>query len=330
MQKTRRKGWQTLALIGLALILGSGLLFQGVGTILSWLTLNEHVDGNGGRVSGGVCTTEKARGPVFGQALVVHEGDVVCGDFTLFGSTLDVKGQVQGNILAFGSNIHIAGTVSGNINLYGGSATLQKDSHMHGNINLFGGSQRIEAGAHLDGRVDNRSEHVSLWLPGLDTGFAFPFVQIVIWVVLGLALISLLPEHVMFVRTTVTSKTRRSLVLGLLSLVLAPTVLIVLIALIILIPLAIILAIGLIAAWALGTIAIGWLVGEYIMRVIAPRHNTRLAQVSVGLTALMLVGSLPYVGWVVSVGAGVLGLGAVFLSRFGTRLYSQPRHPLKF
>jgi len=330
MQKTSRKRWQTLVLIGLALILGAGLLSQGVGTVLSWLTPVNQATGGGSNVPGmGVCTAQQS-GPVFGQDLIVNEGDVVCGDFTLFGSTLDVKGQVRGNILAFGSNIHIAGTVSGNVNLYGGSATLQRDAHMRGNINLFGGSQRIEAGADLEGIIANRSQHVSLWLPGISTRFAFPFWQVLVWDILGLVLISLLPEHVMFVRTTVTSKTRRSLMLGSLSMLLAPALLVVLIALIILIPLAIIVAIGLIAAWALGTIAIGWLVGEYIMRVVAPRHNTRLAQVSVGLTVLILVGSIPYVGWIVSAGAGILGLGAVFLSRFGTRLYSQPRHPLKF
>ncbi|HEX7736801.1 MAG TPA: polymer-forming cytoskeletal protein [Ktedonobacteraceae bacterium] len=328
MQKTRRKRWQTLALIGLALILGTGLVWQGVGFVLGWLSPDNQAYGDAGKV-GAVCTAKQS-GPVFGKSLVVNEGEVVCGDFTLFGSTLDVKGQVRGNILAFGSNIHIAGTVSGNINLYGGEATLQAHSHVLGNINLFGGSQRLEAGARLDGETNNRSQHVSLWLPGISPGFAFPIWQLVVWVVLGLALVSLLPEHVMFVRTTVTSKTRRSLALGLLSLVLVPIVLVVLIALIILIPLAIVIAIGLIAAWALGTIAIGWLVGEYIMRVIAPRHNTRLAQVSVGLTVLILVGSIPYIGWIVSTGAGILGLGAVFLSRFGTRLYSQPRHPLRF
>jgi hypothetical protein len=329
MQKTGRKRWQTLALIGLAVILGAGLLIQGVGIVLGWLTPDNQATKSGNGTPASLCTATQ-NGPVFGQSIMVNEGDVVCGDFTLFGSTLDVKGQVRGNILAFGSNIHIAGTVSGNINLYGGSATLQNASHMHGNINLFGGSQHLQAGAHLDGEIANRSQHVSFWLPGVNTGFAFPFWQIVVWVVLGLTLISLLPEHLMFVRTTVTNKTRRSLLLGLLSLLLAPAILIVLIALIIPIPLAITIAIGLIAAWALGTIAIGWLVGEYIMRVIAPRHNTRLAQVSVGLTVLILVGSIPYIGWIVSAGAGVLGLGAVFLSRYGTRLYSQPRHPLRF
>ncbi|HEY0753850.1 MAG TPA: hypothetical protein VGD98_07815 [Ktedonobacteraceae bacterium] len=329
MQKTRRKRWQTLALIGLALILGAGLLSQGVGIVLGWLSPENQTDQNKDNASRSPCTAQQSE-PLFGASLVVNQGEVVCGDFTLFGSSLDVKGQVRGNILAFGSNIHIAGMVSGNINLYGSSAVLQSNSHMQGNINLFGGSQRLEAGAHLYGEINDRSRHVSLWLPGIGAGFVFPFWQLIIWVTLGLVLVLLLPEHVMFVRTTVASKMGRSLVLGSLSLVLAPTILIVLIALIILIPLAIIIAIGLIAAWALGTIAIGWLVGEYIMRVIAPRHNTRLIQVSVGLAVLILVGSIPYVGWIVSTGAGLLGLGAVFLSRFGTRLYSQPRHPLRF
>ena len=132
----------------------------------------------------------------------------------------------------------------------------------------------------------------------------------------------------MFVRTTVTTKTQRSIIIGLLSIILAPAVLVVLVALILPIPLALILAVGLIAAWALGTVAIGWIVGERILRAVAPQYNTRLKDVVVGLTVLVLVGSIPYIGWLISIGVGLLGLGAVFLSRFGTRLYSQPKQPL--
>lgn len=329
MQKARCRHWGTLVLVGCALLLGAGLLIQGAGLLWSWLNPGIQPVGREGQPSAGACTSTQ-RVPIFGQSLVVGKGEVVCGDLTLLGSTLDVTGQVRGNILAFGSNINIAGMVSGDVDLYGGQATLQNGAHVHGNINLYGGRARTEPGASLEGGVNNRSQHVSLWLPGLSDGFVFPFWPVLIWVVLGLVLVSLLPEHVMFVRATVASKVRRSLLLGLLSLLLAPAVLIVLIALIIPIPLAVLIVGGLIAAWALGTIAIGWLMGEYIMRAVAPRRNTRLAQVTVGLTVLVLVGSLPYIGWLVSIGAGLVGLGAVFLSRFGTRLYGQPRHPLKF
>ena len=158
--------------------------------------------------------------------------------------------------------------------------------------------------------------------------FSFPFWSLLAWIVLGIVLITLLPEHVMFVRTTAMTKTRRSLILGLLSVLLAPAILIVLIALILPIPLALIVVLGLVAAWALGTVAIGWIVGERIMQAVAPQHNTRFNDVVVGLAVLVLLGSLPYIGWFISIGAGLLGLGAVFLSRFGTRLYDQPRQPL--
>lgn len=161
-----------------------------------------------------------------------------------------------------------------------------------------------------------------------DVGLEFRFWFILTWVALGVLLTTLLPEHVMLVRTTAKSKSRRSLVLGLLSILLAPAVLIVLAALIISIPLAILVVVGLIAAWALGTVAVGWLVGDFILRTVAPHQNTRPMQVVVGLTVLALAESLPYVGLLISLGAGLLGLGAVFLSRFGTRLYGQPKQPL--
>jgi hypothetical protein len=328
MQKAGHRHWKTLLLMGCALLLGAGLFIQGMSLLWSWLNPGIQPVGRGDRSVTDECISTQ-RTPVFGRPLIVGEHEVVCGDLTLLGSTLDVTGQVRGNILAFGSNINIAGIISGDVDLYGGYVTLQNGSHVHGNINLYGGRARTEPGAGLEGGVNNRSQHISLWLPGLSDGFAFPFWPVLIWVALGLVLVSLLPEHVMFVRATVASKARRSLLLGLLSLLLAPAVLIVLIALIIPIPLAIIIVGGLIAAWALGTIAIGWLMGEYVMQAIAPRHNTRLAQVAVGLTVLILAESLPYIGWLVSIGAGLVGLGAVFLSRFGTRLYGQPRHPLK-
>lgn len=313
-------------LTGIALLLGAGLLIQGAEQFWVWLHPGIQAVDKGNQLDG-ACTS---RAPVFGQSLLVGEHTIVCGDLTLLGSTLDVTGQVRGNILAFGSNINIAGIVNGDVNLYGGLVSVQRGAHIYGNINLYGGRARTEPGASLGGEVKNRSQHLSLWLPGLGDAFAFPFWPVLIWVTLGLALVSLLPEHVMFVRATVASKVRRSLLLGVLSFLLAPAVLIVLIALILPIPLAVLIVGGLIAAWALGTIAIGWLMGEYIMRALAPRHNTRLVQVTVGLTVLVLVGSLPYIGWLVSISAGLVGLGAVFLSRFGTRLYGQPRHPLKF
>jgi hypothetical protein len=238
-----------------------------------------------------------------------------------------IRGEVNGDVVSFGGSVLIDGIVDGDVILYGGKLTLQDAAHINGDIHVCGGQWIQGTDSQLHGSVFDCTKSVSLLLPG-DGGPGFHFWFTLAWVALAMLLTTLLPEHVMLVRTTVKSKMRRSLVLGLLSIFLAPAVLAVLFALIVAIPLAIIVAVGLIAAWALGTVAVSWLIGEYIMSTVAPHQNTRPLQVIVGSVVLALAGSLPYVGWFISIGAGLLGLGAVFLSRFGTRLYSQPKQPL--
>jgi hypothetical protein len=272
------------------------------------------------------CTSSSDK-PSFGSEVVIADGEVICSNITSFGGTVIIRGVVNGDVVSFGGDVVIAGRVNGNIKLYGGNVTLQDGAAINGDIHLCGG-QWIQGRAYqLHGALVDCSMGIGQLLAD-DGGLGFHLWSLLIWVAFGVLLTSLLPEHVMLVRTTAKTKRSRSLVLGLLSVLLAPIVLLVLTALIISIPLAIIVAIGLVAAWILGTVAIGWQLGDVIIRRVAPQHNTRLIQVVVGLTVLVLAGSLPYIGLFISVGAGLVGLGAVFLSRFGTRLYSPPKQPL--
>jgi hypothetical protein len=266
-------------------------------------------------------------GPSFGGDVVISNNEVECGDLTTFGGTVVISGEVRGAIAAFNSMVDVAGVVDGDINLYGGSIVVQDGSQIHGDVHLYGGKWVEGHHVQLNGTVKDETKQVDWLFPNVEH-FSFSFWSLLIWVALGMLLTSLFPEHVMLVRTTAVSKMRRSSMIGLLSVVLAPPVLIVLIALVVSIPLAIIVGLGLIAAWGMGTVAVGWQIGDYILQRIAPHRNTRMGQIATGLAVLVLVGSLPYIGWLISIGVGMLGLGAVLLSRFGTRLFGQPREPL--
>jgi hypothetical protein len=269
------------------------------------------------------------RGPSFGSAVVVTSNEVICSDLTSFGGRVTISGEVDGNVVTFGGNVVVAGRVNGNVTLYGGNLNLQEGAHINGDIHVCGGQWAEDANSELHGNVFACTESIGeLFLS--DGGASFHFWFTLAWIILGMLLITLLPEHVMFVRSTVQNKAKRSLALGFLTILLAPAILAVLIALIISIPLAILVAVVLLAGWALGTVAIGTLIGDRLLRSIAPQHNTRLTQLIVGIALLTLVGSLPVIGFITSIGTGLLGIGAVFLSRFGTRLYQPPRQPLSF
>lgn len=327
MHKVSHRHWLILTLPGLFWLLAALVINGGVGALMGWgLPVASAAEPQPATAPQEECTAEQHR-PFFGSAVVVNSGEVICSNLTSFGGDVVIRGVVRGDVVSFGGNVLIEGTVEGAIRAYGGNVILHNGAEVGGDIHLCGGQRNQDSASHLNGSIYDCPKSIELLLAG-DGEPGFRFWSIVIWVALGLLLTTLLPEHVMLVRTTAKIKTSRSLVIGLLSVLLAPAILAVLVALIIPIPLAILVTIGLIAAWALGTVAIGWLIGEYIVSRVAPQQNTRPIQVIVGLTCLALLSSLPYIGLFISIGIGLLGLGAVFLSRFGTRLYTQPRQPL--
>src|SRR5436305_12027406 len=304
MLKGERRHWLMLTLPLLWLM--AAFLLGGTETLVGNLPTAQAVAGHP-TPNGERCTNAHAT-PTFGGTVVVDNSEVICSDLTSFGSRVVIRGEVQGNVVSFGGDVVIAGAVNGNISVYGGNIALQNSARINGDIHLCGGRPNLDKVAQLHGSVLDCTSGVVEYVFSNESPNV-RFVSILTWILLGILLTSLLPEHVMLVRTTVQNRLPRSLVLGLLSTLLAPAVITVLVALIIALPLALLVAVAIIAAWTLGTVAVGWLVGDYIVRRLAPQHNTRPMQVVVGLTVLVLAESLPYIGLFISLGAGLLGLG---------------------
>ncbi|HCI82544.1 MAG TPA: hypothetical protein DHW02_22950 [Ktedonobacter sp.] len=282
---------------------------------------------NGQRIDVQQACTDRHYGPLFNSNVAIKSDEVLCSDLTAFGGTTTIAGDVQGKIVVFSGNLLIDGNVEGDITLFGSSLTLKPGAMVNGTIYACGTQPEFDAGSHFHGNVVGCTGSISQLLYGeMDANFRF--WSLLTWLALGLLLTYLLPEHLMFVRLTSIQKTRRSVVLGLLTVLLSLPVLAILIALIVSIPFAILVMIGLVVAWAMGVVAVSSLIGEYILRRVAAHYNTSMWQVVIGITVLMVVGWLPYIGLLVQIGVGLLGLGAVFLSRFGMRLYSQPKQPL--
>ena len=83
-----------------------------------------------------------------------------------------------------------------------------------------------------------------------------------------------------------------------------------------------------------GWLALGWLIGRRLVKGLrssnAIDRNSAILEIGVGVVALTLAWQLPTlvpcVGWVlaslIGIVAGSIGLGAVLLTRFGTRPYT--------
>jgi hypothetical protein len=155
------------------------------------------------------------------------------------------------------------------------------------------------------------------------------FLRVFLWAALAVLAVMFLPVYVGRVANTATSQPVLSGGIGLLTAVVLPIVLAVIMITIILIPVSLIGFLALAVAWAFGLIALGSELGR---RMAHSLNQTWAAPVAAGIGTFVLIlvingvrDVIPCVGWILSAIVGMIGLGAVILSRFGTTSY--PTYP---
>ncbi|HMR66521.1 MAG TPA: polymer-forming cytoskeletal protein [Anaerolineae bacterium] len=291
---------------------------------------------------------------VFGGTLTIEPGSTVEGDLAVFGGNVDVDGTVKGDLGVVGGNASLSETavVEGDIGTVGGNVSRAEGSRIEGDVQDLNRFQYDrgddddddEAFESWDHRSEYREPSFFGWV-GMVIGDVFWNVALII--VLGLIawlVAAFLPDQMYTVRQTVTSSGLASLLTGLgtsvVALILVPVGILLMITICLaIVPILAYVALGIAALF--GWIVIGQLVGERLI-VASGRSQPSLVMSSiVGVAVLTIVANMPgisefpFIGWLFGlVGFLVwlvaiwLGLGAVILTRFGTRSYpvtpSQP------
>jgi cytoskeletal protein CcmA (bactofilin family) len=291
--------------------------------------------------SGLVYASSNCTGPgqsSFGGDITIAASQHICGDVNTAGGTVIINGTVDGNVNTAGGNVIVHNLVNGNISSLGGNVTVTSTGHVTGNIDAFGGSIQLfdharvdgdvrsfgsvsrATGAEVGGSIEYPQQH-GLNFAEHSNSFGFPLLAILIWALLGSGVVMLMPERVALIRSTIAIQATRSLAVGALSVVLVALSAVILAITVIGIPAALVMVLGMIVAWVLGKIALGLFIGEWLMYMLAPRQRSKVMEVIAGLAILELLENIPFVGSIIWIVAGLVGLGAVLLSRFGARLY---------
>jgi hypothetical protein len=272
---------------------------------------------------------------VSGDSFTLRSGETLRGDLTVFGGTalLEEGSRVEGNVSVFGGDADIYGTIGRNFTLVAGTAHLRSSAVIEGTEHVWGGTLQRDPGAVVRGEGTR--------FTGPTFGRMFPFDQrgpfdfvfdlignvfaavasIILITLFAVAAVALFPANVARMAETAQRQWPVSGGVGVLTLVAVPIIIAILAITICLIPAAVVVAI----AWGLA-ILFGWavsarIVGERMAVGLNLRHWTLIAQTALGAAVLGLIGALPLFGWLVSLLAAALGLGALVLTRVGTRPY---------
>ena len=283
---------------------------------------------------------------IFGSNFTLESGDTFNGDLVVFGGnvTIEDDADLNGNLVVFGGTAKSNGQVNGDVVIIGGQVSLDEQAHVTGDVVTVGGQLQQADGAQIDGEVVNNIQPdiqipdgrvpPSVSVPDVPTppsvnvdfnpfwSAAGVLIRAVAVALLAMLVVMFLQPQLNRVGQAITAQPLMSGGIGLLTVLVAPIALVILTVTIILIPIAFVGILLLVFAWLFGMIALGQEVGERFTRSInqtwAPVLTTGF-----GTFLLMLVGGaigeIPCVGWLAPFALGLLGIGAVAVTWFGSR-----------
>jgi hypothetical protein len=289
-----------------------------------------------------------AQGPddgkvVFGGTYRLAAGETLNGSLAIFGgtATLEKGSKVNGSVVITGGTLEIQGEVSGDITTVGGALTIGDSAHLHGSIYTVGGALNRAPGAEIDGSiVSGAPNDFSIPTPNLNRNLfnlnLNPLTDMlgrtiaVIFQSFAMAVLALLVAMFLLQPTervlgAINAQPIISGAFGLLTVIVAPALLLLLAITLILIPVSAVGAMLLVVAFAFGWIALGLELGRRMAEMFKVQWGAPV-EAALGTLILSLIVSLiaqiPCIGWLAAPILGMIGLGGVVLTRFGTQAYT--------
>jgi hypothetical protein len=283
---------------------------------------------------------------VLGGTYTLARAETLNGDLVVIGgaATLEPDSLVTGNVLLIGGTLGCDGQIVGDLVEIGGLTNLGASSVVRGDVTTLGGILNQAPGAHIYGQIlggATAQGPFQIPLPSFQLRpFAFPglwqlgLAPVFQALSIGLRTLALAALAVLVVlfwaeptRRVARAATDQALVaggVGLLTIVVAPALLVLLGITLCLIPFSVIGALALAGALVYGWLAVGQEVGRRLAGafhwVLHPAAEAGIGTLILTLVA-GLVGLVPCVGWVVPAVIGLVGLGGVVMTRFGARPY---------
>jgi hypothetical protein len=263
--------------------------------------------------------------------VVVHPGERARDVVALRGSIkVEPGAEVRDAVAVLGSVVLEPGAIAREAVAVGGDVRLGPGAEIDRDAVSVGGQVVRDPAATIGG------ETVSVGVPALSglAGLAgsrmlfgraeaplFVVGQVlakfVVFFALGLLVLALFPRRLDVVSASFTAHPWKSILTGLLGLVVLPLLLVVLVATVIGIPLVAVVGLLVAAAAVLGFTALAYHIGRALP--FQPGRGTTVLQLALGTAVVVLVTAIPLLGGMAWIAAALLTFGAVLRSRFGSQ-----------
>jgi hypothetical protein len=299
--------------------------------------------------------------PPFQEDTTVETGETVRNDVVLFDGDLEVEdgGVISGDVVLFNGDADIAGTINGDLVLFNGDFSAGETAVISGDCVVFNGDIDDQTAAGLDctniggmppfmgSLVNSVSQQgtgetftpapAAMENDSIAGGVFEAVARSLLFAVFAFVVVALAPSHLRQIESAVRMKPVASGTVGFLTAIAVPalvTILTIISAILVIVCIGFVglaLAFAMMAALGIaslfGWIAMGDLMGQWLAGRLGWHKMSPavVAAFGVGLMTFLLgfLAAVPFTFGVglVSLIIGFIGLGAVALTRFGTRPY---------
>ena len=267
-------------------------------------------------------------------------------DIVKFGEDVIINSdeQINGDVVVIGGNVKIMGEVHGGVVVIFGNAYLKATSVIKEDIVCIWGDTEIDKEAQIDGMTTVLQLGKSLTSniePSIFSSFilAFRFLRFILLFLFLILIYLAFPKSVETIRNQISSDYAKSLIVGIIGLILLPVMFIILLITILGIPIAVlILPLVILVSFLMGGAGFSLLLGQWTQDHMGLKLNSTLLHLVIGMIILEFFPFLRKVFELINPAfsfiflaitilifllAWIPGFGAVLLTRFGTVTPSQ-------
>jgi hypothetical protein len=266
---------------------------------------------------------------IYGGSFTVPAGEERDGNVSVYGGDVHVDGSITHDLHVYGGSATVNGSIGHDVVVLGGSVVLGAHASVGHDVTVVGGSLDRDPGARIGhgviegGGIGGGSAAPGLLqvphlprLGGFDVGFG---LGLSVGVVLLALLVQLFfPAQVTTTRDALEDRPFASLGFGCLTAVAGVLLAGLLGITVLLLPVSLAIAVAMGLAWLLGVAAASALIGQRLAGALHLRMDP-VPTLLVGGLLVAVVVNVPILGGLFGLVLGSMAVGAVVLTRFGTR-----------
>jgi cytoskeletal protein CcmA (bactofilin family) len=253
-----------------------------------------------------------------GSSVVIEEKASVGHDARIAAGNVEIKGKINRNLNIAAGNVQISSEIGGDTTVYTEKLTLNPGAIVRGNLVVNSPNEPvISPDAKVFGRVDyhktERSQNSSSNAFGNWFGNWF---MTFLWItVLGLVAVWFSPVWTNRVAEMLKAETAKSLLTGLIVMIVVPIVFILLLVTVIGLPLAFLLGAMSFVAFLFSGVFISYFVGDWFLHQIKRWETSNVLKIVFGTLLVTFVMALPWIGGLAKLAVMFFGVGAFLLER---------------